>query len=108
MGTGTRASDAGGRLPAQNKGCSGDAQRGRGRASLDLRRERWGRGTQRSAPRQRSWGWALPATPSRCQKGLRGGHSTTRFCGTLSSVDVSLRYLGSLLKPDNCHDPVLV
>lgn len=51
MGTGTRAAGAGGRLPAQNKGCGGGAQRGRGRASLALRRERWGRGAQISSPR---------------------------------------------------------
>lgn len=55
MGTGTGAAGVGGRLPAQNKGCGG-AQRGRGRASLDLRRERWGHGARRSAPRQRDWG----------------------------------------------------
>lgn len=80
-GTGTRTADAGGRMPAQNKGCCGDAQRGRGRASLDLRRERWGRRAQRSVPRQRGWDWVLPATLSRCQKGLPGGHSPPGSAG---------------------------
>lgn len=108
MGTGTRAAGAGGRLPAQNKGCGGGAQRGRGRASLALRRERRGRGAQRSAPRQRDWGLGSACNPSRCQRGLRGGHSSTELCGPLNSQ----RWQGSL--PEelasqawDCHDPVL-
>lgn len=69
METGTRAMGAGGSLPAQNKGCGGGAQRGRGRASLALRRERWGRGGPKSGPAAEGLGAGFCQQPHPCARG---------------------------------------